>query len=52
MYPDNNSIILKKNQDILMLDYISNYTTHKLKIIIHEHFVFEIFSSGEVKKSE
>lgn len=32
-----------------MLDYISNYTTHKLKIIIHEHFVFEIFSSGEVK---
>lgn len=33
-----------------MLDYISNYTTHKLKIIIHEHFVFEIFSSGEVKK--
>lgn len=51
MYPDNNSIILKK-QDILMLDYISNYTTHKLKIIIHEHFVFEIFSSGEVKKSE
>lgn len=32
-----------------MLDYISNYIIYKLKIIIYEYFVFEIFSFGEVK---
>lgn len=35
-----------------MLDYISNYIVYKLKIIIYEYFVFEIFSFGEVKKLE